>query len=83
MSTDTHLTSLTPGRLIDQLANRIASLRSKLGNVEKHRMGSALTGRKRFLLERVEELERLCADLGWEFKQKVDAKVKILLKPDD
>ena len=68
---------------MDLLANRIASLRSKLGSVEKHNIGSALKGRERFLMERKEELERLMADLGYEVKRSVEERVEILLKDDD
>ena len=76
------IASLTPGKVMDCLANRIASLRSKLGSIEKHQMGNALTGRKRFMLERMEELERLVTDFGPLVKQRVDARVEILMKPD-
>ncbi len=83
MVTEKKHLNITPGKMIDQIANRIASLKSKLGNVEKHKMGGALTGRKRFLLERTEEMERLAGDFGVEFKRRVISRVADLLKDDD
>ena len=77
---DLLVSSLTPRLMIDAIANRIASLKSKLGNIEKHQMGGALTGRKRFMLERMGELERLVMDFGAEVKGRVDERVAMLLK---
>jgi len=74
--------SLTPGMTIDALANHIASYKSKLGTIEKHKMGSALTGRRRIALERMEAVEALATSLGYEVRRRVDDRVAELLKDD-
>ena len=71
---------LSPGRVIDTLANHIASLRSKLGNAAKHGIGGALTGRKRLMHERVSELERVASDFGYEIRRRIEDRVSELLK---
>jgi len=82
-SHDVKIPNISPGRVIDQMANRIASLKTKLGNATRKEVRGALTGRKRLFQERVEELESLAADLGTDFRRKVEERVNLLLKDDD
>jgi hypothetical protein len=62
------------------IVNHIACVKSKLGNVEKHGMGKALTPRKARLMERLQELETLATDFGYETRKWIDKKVEEKLK---
>ena len=77
---ESRLMFLTPGKVVDCLANHIASLRSKLGSLGRHQIGRALSGKKRFVVERLEEVEAIAAELGYEMQVRVNERVETLLK---